>query len=96
MNFNASLPGKIPVRVYANIASYNDAWKYAELNDIAYETGIEITFHPGIFSIFFPVLMSSDIKRNSDFISENYWHKIRFTLNISKFEPFSKIKDFII
>ncbi len=94
INLKTSLPGKIPFKLFADIGTY-DAAKTAFTGSrlFVYEAGIDLQLIKGICDIYFPLFWSSDLKDQSNFISNNnYGEKIRFTLNINKLNPFKLIR----
>ncbi len=93
LNLSTSFPGKVPLKLYVNVGTYADINEYYKSDFYVYETGIELSIIPDIFAIYFPVIMSDDLKILSDSITDNYWQKIRFTLNLNKLNPFLLIKD---
>ncbi|MCK4664944.1 MAG: M1 family metallopeptidase [Bacteroidales bacterium] len=93
INLNTTLPFLIPLKPYLNLAAYNYIHNSPKSIQYVFESGIEISIIPDIFEIYFPVLMSEDIKYQSDFITDNYWQKIRFILNFNELNPFKLIKE---
>lgn len=91
-----SIPGKLPIKLYANVGTYAGAGQTASTQFLAFETGIELYIIPDIFAVYFPVTMSKDIKQENAPITNRYAEKIRFSLNINKLNPFKYAKDFII
>ena len=95
LNLTSSLPTKIPINIYANIGTYDNIKNYNKSNQFIYEAGIEIPFFNNIFVIYVPVLMSEDLKETNDFITDNYWQKIRFTLNLNKLYKLKNASSYI-
>ena len=83
INLTTSLPLKIPLKIYANIGTYYNIKKYNLSKFIICEAGIELPIIKNIFVIYAPVIMSEDLKENNDYITDNYWQKIRFVLNLN-------------
>ena len=75
-------------------SSYETYWFGAEEASKypVYEAGVELRIIPEIISIYFPVLLSKDLKQYSDKMTDNYWQKIRFTLYLNKLDPQELIK----
>jgi len=94
VNLKTSIPGKIPLKIFANIGTYDGAkTAFASSQLLVYEAGIDLTLIKGICDIYFPLIWSSDLKDQSNFITnKNYGDKIRFTLNINKLNPFKLIR----
>ena len=89
LNLKAAFPVPVPLSIYFNIATYNNA-RNAFIGSVTfpYEAGIELRIIPGIFAVYFPITMSKDIKQINDMFTSTYIEKIRFTLNFSKLVPF--------
>ena len=83
----------IPIKPYLNIAVFDQTGDYSYNDKVFWETGFEVSIIPDIFEIYFPAVMSGELKKQSDFISDNYWDKVRFTLNINKLNPLKSIKN---
>ena len=94
LNLSSTIPGKLPLKPYLNIASFGEAWSSDYYEILPYEFGIEISIIPDIFEISFPMFMSNRLKEFSEAYTDHYFQKVRFTLNINKLEPFAYIKDF--
>ena len=85
VNLKAALPLKIPLGVFADFGTYTDAKNiFPGSNTIPYDAGVMLTIIRNGFEIYFPLLMSADIKENSSLIHETYFEKIRFTLSLEK------------
>ena len=91
MNIRTTIPGKVPLRLYANAGTYivehTGSVEYSE-NKTGYELGIELSIIPDIFAVYFPALMSDDLKQMSDELTDHYGQKIRFFLCLNKINPF--------
>ena len=87
LNLISAVPGKLPVRVYGSLGSF------ANVQQLLYETGIEISIIHNIFAVYFPVVHSGLISDNNNYFTEDYWERIRFTLQIEKIKPIRLIKD---
>lgn len=91
-NIKASIPGLLPIRLYADIGmTANDA----RLNQsILYDAGIDLSIVKNICEIYFPVILCDDFKKTFDTNGIKYVERIRFTLNINLLNPFNFIKNF--
>jgi hypothetical protein len=94
LNINTDLP--IPLfKIYANTGVWsvvvNNAIENTAENQIkiAWETGIEVCIAKNLCSIYFPVLVSKQIKETNDIYFDNYWQKIRFTLYLNQLNIFN-------
>lgn len=100
VNFKASIPGKVPVRLYADIGTYEGAGHSSGSNAITFDAGIELSIINDIFEIYFPVIISEDIKKviklnniSYENNSINYWELIRFKLCLEKADPFRLLRN---
>jgi hypothetical protein len=87
VNITTCLP--VPwLRAYLNLGMVADNNEFFSIGEKFYEAGFELRL-PGEFcSIFFPVLLSEQIREASNSIyTENYLQKIRFTLYLGKINP---------
>ncbi|HBF87881.1 MAG TPA: hypothetical protein DDX39_04485 [Bacteroidales bacterium] len=91
-----NIPGKLPIKLYANAGTFAGAGSSTSSQIVAFETGIELYIIPDIFAVYFPVSMSKDIRQENAPITKTYIEKVRFTLNINKLNPFKYAKDFIL
>lgn len=96
LNFTSSIPGKLPLRVYFNLGTYANAGMDSFTKKIAYEGGVEVVLITDIFEVYFPALMSEDLKKSNDLYNERYYQKIRFIINLNKLNPFKYAKEFIM
>lgn len=95
LNFNSSLPWKIPVKVFADIGTFKGAKNATSFSEpLQYDAGIDLCLVDKVFEIYFPVTMSEDLNKLSKLYYKNYWQRIRFTLNLTKLNPFNLIRNF--
>jgi len=93
-NFKTSIPGKIPLKLFADIGVFPDKNKLSGSSlPVYYDTGIQFTIINNIFEIYFPLAMSKDITEVNKNIIDNYFQSIRFTLNLEKVDPFKLLRD---
>ncbi len=88
LNLRTSLPVPLPVRIFADIGTYENAKKaFEKSKQFIYDVGLEVTLLPGICSIYFPFpeAMSDDLKYILDINNIKYSQTIRFELNFSSF-----------
>ncbi|MCX7862127.1 MAG: M1 family metallopeptidase [Bacteroidales bacterium] len=79
-----------PIYWYFTIATYHKAGKaWTGSTLLPYESGIEIRFIKHIFAVYFPVIMSNDVKQLSDNYSRHYFDKVRFMLRFRMLNPFN-------
>ena len=89
------LPGKIPLRPYAEFLSYTDIkkgfWNEAEASMI-YNIGFEFRVIPDIFSIYFNVAQPKDVTSAQENRGiDTFMERVTFSLNLRDFTP-PKIK----
>lgn len=92
VNLSTTILPKGPLKIYTNIGTFADINQYEKSNSLVYEGGIEFSIIRDIFAIYLPVFMSNDLKETSDFITDKYTQKIRFTLNLRKLDIFPHAK----
>lgn len=81
------LPVKIPLKVFADIGTYADAWKTdAGLDRFLFDAGVQIPLLKGIINIYIPVIYSNVYKDyfRSTVEKKNRWLRITsFSINTS-------------
>lgn len=82
-NLNYKPPIFLPIEAYLNVAVLDYVTNEPGRNKFFWETGVEINIIPDIFEFYFPVFMSENIKEQSDYISDKYWDKVRFSINLN-------------
>ncbi len=94
INITSSMPYRLAIQPYLNIGATENIDILSKNNILlAYEAGIQINIIRDIFVIYFPIAFSNEIKTTNNIYTDNYFEKIRFTLNITKINPFKLIKD---
>jgi hypothetical protein len=76
----------IPVKAYGNLGYFGrtiDVPGY-DSHNTAWETGLRLQFFNEAINVYFPAFMSDYMQQYSDDITENYWQKIRFSLDLNK------------
>ena len=94
LNISASIP-KLPVRLYANIGTYDGAGeifidnanKHIKTERLAWESGAELVIIPSVCSIYMPLFSSSDLTDYFDSMGGKFSYRIRFTLELYKITP---------
>ena len=92
LNLKTTLPGKIPIRLFADIGFYKN--EELDKDKINYDAGAYIAIIPEAFEVYFPFLISPKIKDNIDLITKNYGERIRFVLNLKLANPISIFRNF--
>jgi hypothetical protein len=91
INLKASLPGKIPIRLYADIGNYKNGETDRDL--IAYGAGVMLNVVSNQFEVYFPMLVSPAIKGTLETNNVKYAERIRFTLNLHNINLFKTLKN---
>jgi len=95
-NISSTIP-YIPksINLFANTAYFNErnavqaAYK---LNNFAWETGVKFAVFGDTLEVFLPVLMSDGLQNTTELTTSSYLQRIRFSLNLSRINPFTQIK----
>lgn len=80
VNLKASLPGKIPLRLYLDIGHYENG--ETDKDNIAYGGGVMLNLIRNQFEVYFPLLVSPAIKQTASIYNNGYFDRVRFTLNL--------------
>ncbi len=88
----------LPLHFYFSLATFDEILVYSN-NTVScfYESGFRLSIMDNMVNIYFPFKYSStfDEKAKIYGVFNNYFHKIRFSLNIEKLNPFKLAKDFV-
>ncbi|HQP03563.1 MAG: M1 family metallopeptidase [Bacteroidales bacterium] len=88
VNISANLP--IPVlKIFVNAATWSGIREFEYSGYMSWETGLELEVIKSIFSIYLPVLVSKDIQKTNTIYFDNYFERIRFTLNLNLLNPYN-------
>lgn len=75
----------LPIKIYAD-AVFTD--ERSLLNDkFLWSAGANITIWKDIIDVYIPFAYSNDIQKTLDINNIDFWHRIRFTLNLHKLAP---------
>lgn len=94
------LPVKIPLKIFADIGTYAEAWKKdANLDHFIFDAGLQLSFFSNVVNIYIPLVYSNIYKNyiHTAMSDENrFIKKISFSLDISNFSlrKISKELDF--
>ncbi|MFN4123739.1 MAG: M1 family metallopeptidase [Flavobacteriales bacterium] len=94
LNLKASLPGKLPIRLYADFGHYENGETDRDL--IAYGAGAVLSIIPDEFEIYFPAIVSPAIKKTLETNNISYAQRIRFVMNLHHLNLFRVMKNFKI
>jgi len=96
LNLKTNIPGQLPVKLFADLGLYDETSLPSDLRQgLMYDYGFEITVIPNIFSIYFPIGFSDDIKRYYDTNEEWFgkWsQRIRYEFRLEKLNPVKLIR----
>ena len=92
LKLKTSLPGILPVRIFADIATFDHANELTQNSSFSYEAGIELDVIKNIFTIYFPLAYSDDIKYVVDNEKLDFGKLVRFELHLNKLNPLKLIK----
>ena len=85
-NIKASLPGKIPIKIYADIGTFYKA------TELYYDIGLQVSIINNIFDIYFPLAISKEMEETFNLMGNNkFYERIRFTLKLDKLNPFKYV-----
>ncbi len=86
VNLSTSMPVKF-IKLFFNAARWQGIDNFWYSHWFAWETGVEVSIIPNVCSVFFPVWVSNDIRNTQQIYFDNYFEKIRFTLNLTLVNP---------
>lgn len=92
VNLQAELPMPLPIRFYADIGTTenlkSDLKKVYDLNaSFSYNAGICFSLAKNVIDVYFPLLLSEEIKKYQDANKIKYKEQIRFVFNIARLNP---------
>lgn len=84
LNFTTSIHPRFPVKLFADIGTYSDAWKNeSDATRILYDAGIQLSLFKNILNIYVPIIYSNVYK---DYYKStpgnNFWQRISFSVDI--------------
>jgi hypothetical protein len=83
------LPVKIPLKIFADIGTYSEAWdKDAGLDRFIFDAGLQLSLFSNTVNIYVPVIYSSIYKDYIQSVLEKkgrFWKTISFSIDISNF-----------
>lgn len=97
LNIASSLPvaKDIPIQFYANVSTFGHQMPFMDWDQsesVLYDGGIKLQVVRDIFEIYLPLFMSKDMKDYSDYATDTWIQNVRFTLNLTKLNPFDLVK----
>ena len=94
-SFNVEVPlPKFPIYIYAEAATTGEVWAQKfNTEKILWDMGISLTLPKDIFEIYFPILMSEDLKQAFHANGKNYFQRITFMINLDRMNPIERIRN---
>lgn len=83
LNFTLSLHKKIPVKLFADIGTYSEAWKASDASRLLFDAGLQVSLLKDIVNIYVPVVYSKvyrDYFRS--YPGNDFWQRISFSIDI--------------
>ncbi|MFH2095503.1 MAG: M1 family metallopeptidase [Bacteroidota bacterium] len=90
INLTAEIPIPVPVAGYFNAGTWAGINDFSYSKNIAMEAGVNIIIIRNVAEVYFPILVSGDLKYVNDLADKKYIEKVRFTLNL-KLEDIAKL-----
>jgi hypothetical protein len=81
----AVLPFKLPVKVFADIGTYAEAWKKnAPTGRVVYDAGLQLSLFNNTVNIYVPLLYSKEYKDyfKSTITEKRFWRNIAFSIDL--------------
>ncbi len=94
LNLKSSLPGKIPVKLYADLGYYKNA--ETDNDKLNYNAGAVVSVANNFLEVYLPFIISKQIKKTLELNNVNFGERFRFTLNIKLLNPVKLIRTFSI
>ncbi|MCC6287522.1 MAG: M1 family metallopeptidase [Chitinophagaceae bacterium] len=83
LNFTATLHPKFPVKLFADMGTYSEAWKTSDASRLLFDAGLQVSLLKDIVNIYVPVIYSKvyrDYFRS--YPGNNFWQRISFSIDI--------------
>ena len=93
LNLSSTIYRKIPLELFLSVGvSSNTGSAFPGSQLFLAEFGASVNLIPDILAVHFPFLLTSDVQNNVEFLTENYWQRIRFTFNINEVKPRKRLQ----
>jgi hypothetical protein len=93
LNLSSTLYRKIPLELFLSLGvSSNTGSAFPGSQLLLAEFGASVNLIPDILAVHFPFLLTRDVQNNVEFLTENYWQRIRFTFNINEVKPRKRLQ----
>lgn len=83
LNFTATLHPKLPVKIFADIGTYSEAWKTSDVSRLLFDAGFQVSLLRDIINVYIPVVYSKvyrDYFRS--YPNNNFGQRISFSIDI--------------
>jgi len=99
INISSSLPidKNIPIQFYLNASTYGKTVKIADWesgDSFLYEGGVKLHLIKDVFEVYAPLFVADDIDKYLNEVTDNYFQRIRFTLQLNELNLFDKAREF--
>lgn len=91
LNFTATLHPKFPVKLFADLGTYSEAWKTNDASRLLFDAGFQVSLLKDVVNVYVPVVYSKvyrDYFRS--YPDNNFWQRISFSIDIQNIS-FKKI-----
>lgn len=94
MNIDIPFPGNIPVGIFADLGYFvnKESENLYKEPTFMYDAGAKLALIPGVLEVWFPAFMSENLKETSDFNTDKYIEKVRFSLYLNKLNPLEELE----
>lgn len=83
LNFTATLHPKFPVKIFADIGTYSEAWKTNEASRLLFDAGFQVSLLRDIINVYVPVVYSKVYRDYfKSYPNNNFWQRISFSIDI--------------
>ena len=100
LNTSYDLPIKLPLALYANAAYYPAPGYVGASSNLLFESGIAFKLIPGMAEVYFPVLLTGDLKTGVKTMNNpeksklnNYFRRVTFMINFNRLDLFKTLRD---
>ena len=90
------LPFKLPIKLFADIGTYAEAWKdNAASGRFVYDGGVQLTLFGGLVDVYVPIVYSSVYSNyyKTTITEKRFLKSISFTINIQELQLRKMFKD---
>ncbi len=85
LNLNSTLHPKLPVKLFADLGTYGDAWAMeSDQPRLLFDAGLQLSLLKNTVNVYVPLLYSN-VYRDYFKMYTNFWQRISFSLDIPSF-----------